>query len=104
MHYVIAQPIIIVKILLKHYTSEMKFKKISRQDLIERATAIINKPPTIVNNLFYELLEWRNIKNNYIKENPLCELCLNEGKEKKSADVHHITPISQGGEPFQKEN
>ena len=82
----------------------MAFKKISREDLIDQATRIINKPPGSVNDFFYESGEWRKTKNNYIKENPLCELCLNEGKENKSKDVHHITPLSNGGDPFSEDN
>ena len=82
----------------------MKFKKISRQDLIDKATRIINKPPASVNDFSYESREWWKIKNNYIEENPLCELCLNEGNENKSEDVHHITPLSHGGEPFLEDN
>jgi len=87
-------------------SNQMKFKKISRQDLIYEATRIINKPSASVSvdDFFYASREWRKIKNNCIKENPLCELCLNEGNENKSDDVHHITPLSQGGEPFLEDN
>jgi len=82
----------------------MAFKKISREDLIDEATRLINKPPGSVNDFSYESGEWRKIKNNYIKENPLCELCLNEGNENKSNDVHHITPLSNGGDHFSEDN
>jgi len=82
----------------------MAFKKISREDLIDEATRIINKSPGSVNDSFYDSGEWRKIKNNYIKEHPFCELCLNEGNENKSKDVHHITPLSNGGDPFSEDN
>jgi len=82
----------------------MIFKNISRQDLSDAATRIINKTPTTVNDSFYKSDEWKKIKNNYIKENPLCELCLNEGTENKTDHVHHIAPLSQGGEPFLEDN
>jgi hypothetical protein len=34
------------------------------------------------------------------KEHPLCELCLHEGSTTKGTDVHHIHPVSSGGDPF----
>ncbi|MBE0427366.1 MAG: HNH endonuclease [Nitrospirae bacterium] len=82
----------------------MKFKKISRQDLSDAAARIINKPPATVKDTFYKSPEWKKIEDDYIKENPLCELCLNEGRENKSWHVHHIAPLIQGGEPFLEDN
>lgn len=82
----------------------MQFKIISRQELIEKAAKIINAPHTSIDELFYKSAEWVKIRDEYIKANPLCELCLNEGKDKKSADVHHITLLIAGGEPFAEDN
>lgn len=82
----------------------MKFKKISRHDLIYKATKIINKVSTPVEISFYESPEWRKAQEEYLKTNPLCELCLNDGIKNKSDDVHHIIPLTQGGEPFSEDN
>jgi hypothetical protein len=83
---------------------KMEHKNISRQYLIDKATKIINAPYTAISEYFYESTEWEKVKNEYIKANPLCELCLSEGKNKKSDDVHHITPLTAGGEPFSEDN
>ena len=82
----------------------MKFKRISRDELIYKATNVINNPSITADNSFYGSSEWKSIQNGYIKENPLCELCLNEGNVNKSAHVHHITPVSEGGDLFDGEN
>ena len=31
-------------------------------------------------------------------------MCLKEGNENKTDHIHHITPLSQGGEPFLEDN
>mgnify|MGYP001615355410 CR=1 FL=1 len=46
-------------------SNKMKFKNISRQDLSDSATRIINKAPTRVNDSFYKSDGWKNIQNNY---------------------------------------
>ena len=40
---------------------------------------------------------WKRIRDSYIKEHPLCEKCLGEGKVTLAAEVHHILPVSRGG-------
>lgn len=84
--------------------NQMKFKKISRHDLIYKATKIINKASTPTEISFYESPEWRKAREEYLKKNPLCELCLNDGIKNKSNEVHHINLLSQGGEPFSEDN
>lgn len=45
----------------------------------------------------YNNTDWRKLRNNYIKEHPLCEECLNKGKVVPAEDVHHIrSPFSNG--------
>jgi len=67
----------------------MEHKNISRQYLIDKATSIINAPYTAIEEKFYQSTEWIKTRDEYIKTNPFCELCLSEGKNKQSDDVHH---------------
>lgn len=84
---------------------KMRNKNISREYLIDKATSIINAPYTAIEEDFYQSAEWIKTKNEYIKTNPFCELCLSEGKNnKQSDDVHHITRLTAGGEPFAADN
>jgi 5-methylcytosine-specific restriction protein A len=84
--------------------SELVDKKmLTREELREKAMLDVGKY-TESAKAFYSSLEWRKTKNSYKKQNPLCELCLAEGAEFPTSDVHHITPISQGGAPLEKTN
>ena len=85
-------------------TMKMEHKNISRQYLIDKATSIINAPYTAIEEDFYQSTEWIKTRDEYIKTNPFCELCLSEGKNKQSDDVHHITRLTAGGEPFSEDN
>ena len=40
---------------------------------------------------------WKRIRDRYVMTHPLCEKCLEEGILTPVAEVHHITPVSQGG-------
>lgn len=82
----------------------MGHKNISRQYLIEKATKIINAPYTAIDENFYQSTEWLETRGEYIKTNPFCELCLSEGKNNPSDDVHHIILLTAGGEPFSEDN
>jgi|GEM_PF-3053778 len=82
----------------------MEHKNISRQYLIDKATNIINVPYTAIEEDFYQSAEWIKTRDEYIITNPFCELCFSEGKNKQSDDVHHITRLTAGGEPFSKAN
>ena len=85
-------------------TMKMERKNISRQYLIDKSTNIINAPYTAIDEDFYQSAEWIKTKDEYIKNNPFCELCLSEGKNKQSDDVHHIVRLTAGGEPFSEDN
>lgn len=47
-----------------------------------------------VTNPFYHTTAWRKCRAQYIQENPLCELCLKEGKSVAGKVVDHIVPIN----------
>lgn len=40
---------------------------------------------------------WRLIRQLYIKEHPVCEVCEKNGVVKAVEEVHHIIPLSKGG-------
>ena len=41
---------------------------------------------------------WKRIRDRYVAAHPLCERCLKEGRLTPVEEVHHIVPISQGGD------
>ena len=81
----------------------MKGKNITKEDLIEKGMLDVNKYSR-QDNKFYSSKEWLTVSNNYKKHHPFCESCLKEGKKNLSFIVHHITPISQGGDQFDENN
>ena len=40
---------------------------------------------------------WKRIRDRYIKEHPLCEICQKEDKLTLAEEVHHVVPLSKGG-------
>lgn len=41
--------------------------------------------------------EWRRVRDRYITEHPLCEVCKKLGFIRIAEEVHHILPLGQGG-------
>lgn len=41
---------------------------------------------------------WHRIRARYAAAHPLCEMCLKEGRLTLVEEVHHILPISKGGD------
>lgn len=51
-------------------------------------------------NLIYHDTRWQSLRNEYIREHPLCEFCL-EGdhcnpRVQPATEVHHVIPFSKG--------
>ena len=44
--------------------------------------------------------KWRDVRDLYIKENPLCEDCRDKGITKMANVVHHIVELSRGGAKY----
>lgn len=45
----------------------------------------------------YNNTDWRKLRDNYIKQHPLCEDCLDKGKVTAAEDVHHLkSPFASG--------
>ncbi len=59
-----------------------------------------DKAKDIYNNV-YNTARWRKLRQAYLMQHPLCELCEKEGKVKEATEVHHITPISKAESELQ---
>ena len=45
----------------------------------------------------YNKAAWRKLREGYLLEHPLCEICLAEGRTTAASDVHHIqSPFDDG--------
>ncbi len=42
--------------------------------------------------------DWKRIRDRYIKAHPLCEECKKAGRLIPANEVHHILPLSKGGD------
>ena len=40
---------------------------------------------------------WKRIRDSYVGQHPLCEVCLKEGRLVETAEVHHKKPLAEGG-------
>ncbi len=49
-----------------------------------------------LNHKVYNTDIWRNLRLEYLKNNPLCKECLKQGYFISAVEVHHKTPISTG--------
>ncbi len=48
--------------------------------------------------------KWADLRAWYIREHPLCELCLAKGETRAGQVVHHIRPLKEGGSRLDQEN
>lgn len=53
---------------------------------------------------FYNSKAWRNLRANFIQDNPICVMCSKEGKLVPGDHVDHIKPISEGGAKLEPSN
>lgn len=56
------------------------------------------------NQAFYNSGNWRNLRNWFIKANPLCVECKAAGWVKAGDVVDHVIPIADGGEELSSDN
>jgi 5-methylcytosine-specific restriction protein A len=47
---------------------------------------------------------WVRIRRIKLQRDPLCERCQEEGLVTEATEVHHIIPISDGGDPYSMKN
>ena len=41
--------------------------------------------------------QWRKLRKAYVKDHPVCEMCLLEHRAMPGEEVHHIYPLDHGG-------
>ena len=41
--------------------------------------------------------QWRKLRARFLNQNPLCEMCKEQGRYTQATEVHHIKPLSEGG-------
>lgn len=52
---------------------------------------------TMLRRKLYNKAAWRKLREGYLLEHPLCEICLAEGRTTAASDVHHIqSPFDDG--------
>ena len=52
----------------------------------------------------YDKQQWRRLREQILRERPLCVMCLERGITKPAVDVDHIIPIADGGDPWALSN
>lgn len=52
----------------------------------------------------YDTRRWARVRKRYLARNPLCEVCLEEGRETLADTVHHRRALKQDGAPYDDSN
>ena len=47
---------------------------------------------------------WTKFRSWFLSRNPLCEMCKKEGKLTPANEVHHVKPLSEGGDRLNEAN
>ena len=53
---------------------------------------------------FYHSSAWKKLRNRFIRSNPLCVMCEENGRVTPASMVDHITPIKDGGATLDERN
>lgn len=46
----------------------------------------------------YNTTRWKKLREAYLMQHPLCEMCEKDGKVNEATEVHHIVPISNAND------
>jgi len=79
-------------------------KGISKPWLPKRETNKHNDRKRDENDKFYSTNQWKQLRDYFIKRNPICSWCDEEGKTKLADVVDHILPIKKGGSRTDENN
>ena len=56
------------------------------------------------NTQFYQSSPWRKLRKMKLDQDPMCEICQQQGKLTPAQMVDHIVPINKGGAPLDLDN
>ena len=62
------------------------------------------KRTDVAEQAFYRSERWKRLRAWKLARDPLCEVCLKEGRTTPAAMVHHVTPVKAGGDPMAIDN
>ena len=72
------------------YIERLERKKKKRKNYVKNSESVKRRQE------IYNTSKWRELRNGYFIQHPLCELCLQNGKTVAGEDVHHIiSPFHQ---------
>jgi hypothetical protein len=77
---------------------------ITRDELSELAMIDVSQDRVETPKGFYSSVEWKALTNTLLETHPHCQLCLSKSITRQSKEVHHIVPISKGGELLSEAN
>jgi len=46
---------------------------------------------------FYQTKQWKDFRQQYLSQYPLCKICTEQGRTNEATVLDHIQPIKQGG-------
>jgi 5-methylcytosine-specific restriction protein A len=53
---------------------------------------------------FYNSIQWRRLRNWYIRQHPLCAACKKDGLIVNAKIVDHVIPVKDGGDKLNETN
>lgn len=74
-------------------------KQIRQEHQLQYKRKGLFKKPIIkfdISQKIYNSKTWKQLRNSYFAENPLCERCLEKGIIKPAEQVHHVQPFLTG--------
>ena len=72
---------------------KIPFLKNIRSDLRKKKKI---QEPVSISQKIYNSKQWKQLRNSYIKEFPLCQSCLEKGKITPAEQIHHRVPFLSG--------
>lgn len=63
-----------------------------------------NQRQTIEDNKLYHTTQWRALRDDILRTEPLCRECKKQGRVKAATTVDHIIQVRKGGKMFDRNN